>query len=121
MNKKFSTVTILAIFLSAVLSVAAVVPRNTGTVKPNPAISRAIQKYSDRESKGLGKITILKSDVQGNWALVLCRAAKKDVDDAQYLLQRVKGEWKVLVMGTSLVGTGEEFKVPPALIKKWDL
>lgn len=89
--------------------------------RPNLSISRAVQKYTDRESQGLGKIKITKSDVQDDWALVWGRAVARKVDDAQYLLHREKNGWKVLVMGTALVGTGEEYKVPRPLRKRWNL
>lgn len=106
------------LFLSAVLLGCSF----TVNAKPvDPKVSRAVQKFTDKNSTGVGKVKITSSDVQGNWALIWAEASKKNIDPAQYLLHKKKGVWKVLVMGTALVGTGEQYKVPMNLQKKWNL
>ena len=87
----------------------------------DPKISRAVQSFTDKNSTGIGKVKITSSDVQGNWALIWAESVRKKLDPAQYLLHKKKGVWKVLVMGTALTGTGEEYKVPLNLRKKWNL
>lgn len=87
----------------------------------DPAISRAVQSFSDKNSKDAGRVKIFKLDVQGAWALAWARTIDKKLDDAQFLLHKEKGDWKVLVMGTALIGSGEEYKVPVRLRKKWNL
>ena len=87
----------------------------------NPAISRAVQDYSNKNSNDVGRVKIFKLDVQGAWALAWVKTIDKKLDDSQFLLHKEQGNWKVLVMGTALTGTGEEYKVPVRLRKKWNL
>lgn len=92
-----------------------------GAKPVDPRIGRAVQRFTDKNSQGIGKVKITSSDVRGNWALIWAESLKKQADPAQYLLRKEKGVWKVLVMGTALIGTGEEYKVPTDLRRKWNL
>ena len=117
----------LALILMVILGGHLLIEARTGNVssviKPDvdPAISRAVQSFSDKNSQDAGRVKIFKLDVQGIWALAWARSVDKKLDDAQFLLHKEKGGWKVLVMGTALIGTGEEYKVPVRLRKKWNL
>lgn len=114
-------VLILAVLFSCSFAIAAKEIKLTAKQTVNSKISRAVQNFTAKNSTGVGKVKITSSDVQGNWALIWAEAVKKNVDPAQYLLHKEKGVWKVLVMGTALARTGEEYKVPMNLRKKWNL
>lgn len=85
------------------------------------AINRAVQNYIARNSAVSGRVRITKTDVQGAWAHVWAEPRKRNLDSVQLLLRKQGKGWKVLVMGTSLFGTGKQYGVPNRLRKKWNL
>ena len=62
----------------------------------------------------------LKLDPAG-WALVQIEPAGNATDPATLLLRKRRGRWRVLVLGTSLYGTGRQYGVPRRLWRTWGL
>jgi hypothetical protein len=74
---------------------------------------------------------VMKLDVQGAWAYVDIGRHEKYTgrpvpdyllpDGAMFVLRKRKGQWRVVKMGTELIGAGWELGVPKYLWKKWGI
>lgn len=113
---------LVALTLTGANAVAQQPPRaNAGRA----AVERAVRLEMSRQTRDHDRLTDftvgdLKIDPAG-WALVQIEPAGNTTDPATLLLRQRRGRWKVLVLGTSLYGTGRRYGVPRRLWKKWGL
>ena len=83
------------------------------------AITRAVNMHIRRNNPNVGKLKVIGFDVQGTWAKVLLVPAKKNIDAADCILHIQKGRWKVMMLGTGMMGEGKKYSVPEKLRKNW--
>ena len=88
------------------------------------AVERAVRQEMSRKTQAhdrLTELTVSDLKIDSGWALVTVEPAGNTTDPATLLLRKRHGLWKVLVLGTSLYGTGKQYRVPRRLWKKWGL
>ena len=88
------------------------------------AVERAVRQEMGRATRDhdrLTEFTVSDLQIDSGWALVTIEPAGNATDPATLLLRKQRGHWKVLVLGTSLYGTGRQFRVPRRLWKRWGL
>lgn len=91
------------------------------STRDRAAIVSAVKSYIKRTSPAIGAVTVTKLDVQGAWAIATAIPDSRDMENADVLLRKRNSHWKVLVLGSSLNGTGKQYGVPKSLWKKWGL
>lgn len=89
------------------------------------AVERAVRQEMGRATRDHDRVaeftfSDLKIDPAG-WALAQIEPVGNATDPVTLLLRKRRGRWKVLVLGTSLYGTGGQYGVPRRLWKKWGL
>ena len=120
------TRTALAAFVALTLAGATALARQAPrSDAERAAVERAVRREMSRATRDHDRLTEfavgdLKLDPAG-WALVQIEPAGNTTDPAALLLRKLRGRWKVLVLGTSLYGTGRQYGVPRRLWKKWGL
>lgn len=116
----------LSALVAATLFGANALARQPPRVKAErAAVERAVREEMSRATRDHDRLTEfavgeMKTDAAG-WALVTIRPAGDATDPATLLLRKRRGRWKVLVLGTSLYGTGRQYRVPRRLWKRWGL
>ena len=88
------------------------------------AVERAVRQEMSRATRDhdrLTEFTFADVQIDSGWALAKIEPADSATDPATLLLRKQRGGWKVLVLGTSLYGTGRQYRAPRRLWKKWGL
>jgi HAMP domain-containing protein len=123
--KKLTRVAPAALVALALVCANANARQSTRADAERAAVERAVRQEMSRKTRDHDRLTEfavgdLKLDPAG-WALVLIEPAGNTSDPATLLLRKRRGRWRVLVLGTSLYGTGRQYNVPRRLWKSWGL
>lgn len=89
------------------------------------AVERAVRERLGRETPDnvrIDRFKISSLDIRSGWALASVEPeGDAAFDPVSLLLRRQRGRWKVLTLGTSLMGTGRTYRVPRSLWRRWGL
>lgn len=96
---------------------------------PRPAQQRAISRALTRELNHatpdhvrVARFALTSVDVQGHWALADVKPLGSGALDPVFVLVHKRwGAWNFVTMGGNLRGSGQQFKIPHALWKRWNL
>ncbi|BCM92901.1 hypothetical protein IAD21_04785 [Abditibacteriota bacterium] len=70
----------------------------------------------------ISRFNITSIDVSGYWSLANVKPRdNQGLDPISVLLHKVSGKWKVVTLGTNLLGAGKQYNVPRSLWKRWQL
>ncbi|HEX8550893.1 MAG TPA: hypothetical protein VF681_04995 [Abditibacteriaceae bacterium] len=96
-------------------------PKHASLATKN-SITRAVNVFfSNPKNSVAGRVRITDFDIQGRWALVHATPIDQKLDPASVLLKKSGTTWKALVAGSSLRGTGKQYRAPQWLRKRWGL
>jgi hypothetical protein len=112
--------------LLAVLTLAgaAAYARQSPAAGERSAVERAVRQEMNPKIRGHDRLTefaVTDLKIDSGWAPAQVELAGNATDPATLLLRKRGGRWKVLVLGTSLYGSGRQYGVPRRLWKKWGL
>ena len=97
----------------------------TSIASEKTAIKGALKRelsHSTPDHIKVSPFTLTSIDVRSNWALAGVTPSKnQDIDPVSVLLHKVSGKWKVVTLGSNLLGAGKQYGVPRSLWKRWQL
>lgn len=89
------------------------------------AISRSLTRelnHATPDHVRVAHFALTSVDVRGSWALADVKPTRADALDPVFVLvHKRRGAWNFVTMGGNLRGSGQQFKVPHALWKRWNL
>ncbi len=94
-------------------------------VSEKTAIKNALKRelgHATPDHIKVSPFAVTSMDVRSNWALADVKPLPpQEIDPVSVLLHKVHGTWKVVTLGSNLMGSGKQYHVPRSLWRRWHL